>query len=105
MLLQIYLQAVDMRTILILAFQSIGVVYGDLGTSPLYVYTSTFANGIKHEDDILGVLSLVYYTLTIIPLIKYVFIVLHANDNGNGNIIYQNSIVRLQFSWFICDEN
>lgn len=70
--------------ILALAFQSIGVVYGDLGTSPLYVYASTFPNGIKHHDDILGVLSLVYYTLTLMPLIKYVFIVLRANDNGNG---------------------
>ncbi|KAM6570705.1 hypothetical protein CsatB_018690 [Cannabis sativa] len=41
-------------TVLHLAFQSIGIVYGDIGTSPLYVYASTFPNGIKHEDDILG---------------------------------------------------
>ncbi|XP_020592764.1 potassium transporter 5-like [Phalaenopsis equestris] len=40
-----------------LAFQSIGVVYGDIGTSPLYVYSSTFIDGIKEKDDILGVLS------------------------------------------------
>lgn len=72
--------------ILNLAFQSIGVVYGDIGTSPLYVYASTFTDGIKHNDDILGVLSLIYYTLTLIPLIKYVFIVLRANDNGEGKI-------------------
>lgn len=67
-----------------LAFQSIGIVYGDIGTSPLYVYASTFNNGIKDRDDILGVLSLIVYTLTLIPLIKYVFIVLQANDNGDG---------------------
>lgn len=72
--------------ILNLAFQSIGVVYGDIGTSPLYVYASTFTDGIKHNDDILGVLSLIYYTLTLIPLIKYVFIVLRANDNGEGKL-------------------
>ncbi|KAH1081275.1 hypothetical protein J1N35_021036 [Gossypium stocksii] len=59
-----------------------GIVYGDLGTSPLYVYSSTFSNGIKHKDDVLGVLSLVFYTLTLLPLIKYVFIVLQATDNG-----------------------
>jgi KUP system potassium uptake protein len=74
--------------VLHLAFQSIGIVYGDIGTSPLYVYASTFSHGIKHNDDILGVLSLIFYTLTLIPLIKYVFIVLQANDNGEGIYIY-----------------
>lgn len=74
--------------ILQLAFQSIGVVYGDIGTSPLYVYASTFTNGINHTDDILGVLSLIFYTLTLIPLVKYVLIVLRANDNGDGNIYF-----------------
>ena len=79
-------QAVGWSVILHLAFQSIGIVYGDIGTSPLYVYASTFTNGIKHNDDILGVLSLIFYTLTLIPLFKYVFIVLKANDNGEGKI-------------------
>ncbi|KAF8015070.1 hypothetical protein BT93_H0763 [Corymbia citriodora subsp. variegata] len=77
-------QAVEWRVILTLAFQSIGIVYGDIGTSPLYVYPSTFTDGIKHNDDVLGVLSLIFYTITLIPLFKYVFIVLRANDNGDG---------------------
>ncbi|GAB2220258.1 hypothetical protein Drorol1_Dr00007902 [Drosera rotundifolia] len=77
-------QGASWAVILQLAFQCIGVVYGDIGTSPLYVYASTFPNGIKHKDDIVGVLSLIYYTLTLLPLVKYVFIVLRANDNGNG---------------------
>ncbi|KAI3690778.1 hypothetical protein L2E82_48985 [Cichorium intybus] len=72
------------RVILKLAFQSLGVVYGDVGTSPLYVFSSTFPNGIKHEDDILGVLSIIFYTITLITVIKYVMIVLRANDNGDG---------------------
>ncbi|GAB2282832.1 Potassium transporter 5 [Dionaea muscipula] len=67
-----------------LAFQSIGVIYGDIGTSPLYVYSSTFTDGIKHKDDILGVLSLIIYTILLLPMLKYVFIVLRANDNGDG---------------------
>ncbi|CAJ2663331.1 unnamed protein product [Trifolium pratense] len=68
-----------------LAFQSLGVVYGDIGTSPLYVFASTFTNGtIDHSDDILGVLSIIYYTILVFPLLKYCFIVLLANDNGNG---------------------
>ncbi|XP_057810966.1 potassium transporter 6-like [Salvia miltiorrhiza] len=75
------------RTILTLAYQSLGVVYGDLSTSPLYVYQSTFAEDIEHSDtneEIYGVLSLVFWTLTLVPLLKYVFIVLRADDNGEG---------------------
>jgi KUP system potassium uptake protein len=67
-----------------LAFQSVGIIYGDLGTSPLYVYSSTFPDGVKSKDDLLGVLSLIIYTLIILPMLKYVFIVLSANDNGDG---------------------
>ncbi|KAF5931319.1 hypothetical protein HYC85_032192 [Camellia sinensis] len=79
--------------ILSLAFQSIGVVYGDIGTSPLYVYAATFTKGIKHNDDILGVLSLILYTLTLIPLVKYVFVVLRANDNGDGGTFALYSLI------------
>ncbi|RZC49341.1 hypothetical protein C5167_017764 [Papaver somniferum] len=70
--------------VLRLAFQSLGVVYGDLGTSPLYVFYNTFPEGIKDPEDVVGALSLIIYSLTLIPLIKYVFIVLRANDNGQG---------------------
>ncbi|XP_040998027.1 potassium transporter 5-like [Juglans microcarpa x Juglans regia] len=77
-------QVGDWKTVMKLAFQSIGVVYGDLGTSPLYVLPGIFPTGIKHNDDILGVLSLIFYSLMLITLIKYVFIVLAANDNGDG---------------------
>lgn len=76
---------VNWQRTLSLAFQSVGVVYGDIGTSPLYVYASTFSNGtIKNTDDVIGVLSLIIYTIALIPLLKYVFIVLWANDNGDG---------------------
>ena len=58
-----------------------------MGTSPLYVYSSAFSElEIGGREDILGALSIIIYTLTIIPLIKYVFIVLHANNNGEGTI-------------------
>ncbi|ERN16962.1 hypothetical protein AMTR_s00057p00198180 [Amborella trichopoda] len=80
------MQDLSWETILKLAIQSIGVVFGDLGTSPLYVYAGIFQDGIKHKDDVLGVLSLILYTLMIIPLIKYVFIVLQENDNGEGSV-------------------
>ncbi|XP_026455756.1 potassium transporter 5-like [Papaver somniferum] len=86
-------KAVDWSTILHLAFQSIGVIYGDIGTSPLYVYASTFTDGIKHNDDILGVLSLILYTITLIPVIKYIFIVLRATDNGEGGTFALYSLI------------
>ncbi|VAH68914.1 unnamed protein product [Triticum turgidum subsp. durum] len=76
-----------------LAFQSIGVVYGDVGTSPLYVYSSTFPDGIRHPDDLLGVLSLILYTLVLLPMLKYVFIVLYANDNGDGGTFALYSLI------------
>jgi KUP system potassium uptake protein len=73
--------------VLTLAYQSLGVVYGDLSTSPLYVYKSAFAEDIHHSEsneEIYGVLSFVFWTLTLVPLLKYVFIVLRADDNGEG---------------------
>lgn len=72
-----------------LAFQSVGIIYGDVGTSPLYAISSTFPDGIKNHDDLLGVLSLILYTLILIPMVKYVFIVLYADDNGDGKLMNQ----------------
>ncbi|XP_023904259.1 potassium transporter 5-like isoform X1 [Quercus suber] len=86
-------QALDWGSIMKLAFQSIGVVYGDLGTSPLYVLPGIFPIGVKHNDDILGVLSLIFYSLMLITLIKYVFIVLTANDNGDGGTFALYSLI------------
>lgn len=81
------------KTTLLLAYQSLGVVYGDLSISPLYVYKSTFAEDIHHSEtneEIFGVLSFVFWTLTLVPLFKYVFIVLRADDNGEGLYNLQN---------------
>ncbi|XP_021284148.1 potassium transporter 5 [Herrania umbratica] len=75
---------VDWTTTLSLAFQSIGVVYGDIGTSPLYVYSSTFPDGIGDQDNLIAVLSLIIYSIILIPFFKYAFVVLRANDNGEG---------------------
>lgn len=56
-----------------------------MGTSPLYVFADVFSKvTIKSDVDVLGALSLVMYTIAIIPLAKYVFVVLKANDNGEG---------------------
>jgi len=69
-----------------LTLGALGVVYGDIGTSPLYALREVFAT--KHatlsEPDILGVLSLVFWTLTVIVTLKYVTLIMRANNNGEG---------------------
>ena len=69
-----------------LTLGALGVVYGDIGTSPLYALREVFAT--KHasltQADILGVLSLVFWTLTVIVTLKYVTLILRANNNGEG---------------------
>lgn len=73
---------------LTLAYQSFGVVYGDLSVSPLYVFHATFSKiqavDPIEEYEVYGVLSFVFWTLTLIPLAKYCLIVLNAHDNGEG---------------------
>ncbi|KAJ3676179.1 hypothetical protein LUZ60_003591 [Juncus effusus] len=75
------------KNLLLLAYQSFGVVYGDLATSPLYVYKSTFSGRLHNyqtEEAVFGAFSLIFWTFTLIPVLKYVLIVLSADDNGEG---------------------
>ncbi|KAJ9549299.1 hypothetical protein OSB04_021842 [Centaurea solstitialis] len=77
-----------------LAFQTLGVVYGDMGTSPLYVFSDVFSKvHIQSDVDVLGALSLVIYTIALIPLAKYCFIVLKANDSGEGGTFALYSLI------------
>lgn len=72
---------------LLLAYQSFGVVFGGLSTSPLYVYRSVFIGNLEEYETpevIFGAFSLIFWTLTLIPLLKYALIVLSADDNGEG---------------------
>ncbi|KAK4200042.1 potassium transporter-domain-containing protein [Triangularia verruculosa] len=70
-------------TLLWLAYQSIGVIYGDIGTSPLYVYSSTFLDP-PTQEDLLQALSVIIWSLTIMVTVKYVLIILHADNEGEG---------------------
>ncbi|KAL6893467.1 hypothetical protein ACP4OV_007565 [Aristida adscensionis] len=78
---------------LLLAFQCVGILYGDIGTSPLYVYSTTFDHGIGHPDDILGVLSLIIYSFLLFTVIKIVLVALHANDDGDGGTFALYSLI------------
>ncbi|GAV65370.1 K_trans domain-containing protein [Cephalotus follicularis] len=78
----------------ILAFQTLGVVFGDVGTSPLYTFSVMFSKAsINGNEDVLGALSLVLYTLILIPLVKYVLVVLWANDDGEGGTFALYSLI------------
>src|SRR5438477_12177000 len=75
-----------------LTIGSIGVVYGDIGTSPLYalreaVNAATGATGAITEPIVIGVLSLILWALIIIVTLKYVVILLRADNNGEGGTL------------------
>lgn len=75
------------KHVLLLAYQSVGIVFGDLSISPLYVYKSAFSGKLSHyqnEDTVFGICSLIFWTFTILALLKYVMILLNADDNGEG---------------------
>ena len=69
-----------------LTLGAIGIVYGDIGTSVLYAVKTVFANGhvALTPDNILGILSIFFWTLTVIVSIKYVMLVLRADNHGEG---------------------
>ncbi|KXZ41691.1 hypothetical protein GPECTOR_318g18 [Gonium pectorale] len=71
-------------TTLALAFGALGVIYGDIGTSPLYVYSTIFSKLDPSKNDVLGAVSLIFWTITLIVLVKYVGVVLLADDDGEG---------------------
>jgi KUP system potassium uptake protein len=72
-----------------LTLGAIGVVYGDIGTSPLYALKEVFAHGHVPltPTNIYGVLSLVFWTLTVVVSLKYVVLILRADNNGEGGLI------------------
>ncbi|KAK9804634.1 hypothetical protein WJX73_001487 [Symbiochloris irregularis] len=84
-------------SLLLLAYSAVGIIFGDLATSPLYVYPSIF-DAPPSREDAMGSLSLIIWTLTSIGLIKYVGIVLHANDNGEGGTISLYSLLCREIS-------
>jgi KUP system potassium uptake protein len=72
-----------------LTLGAIGVVYGDIGTSPLYALKEVFAHGHVpiSPENIHGVLSLMFWTLTVVVSLKYVALILRADNNGEGGLI------------------
>ena len=84
---------------------TLGVVYGDIGTSPMYVTKALVAGnggiGSVTEEFVLGALSLVVWTVTLLTTIKYVLISLRADNHGEGGIFALYSLVKRCGKWLI----
>ncbi len=78
-----------MSALATLTLAALGVVYGDIGTSPLYALKEVFHAGhvATSHENVLGVLSLIFWTMTIIVSLKYVLLILRADNNGEGGLI------------------
>jgi KUP system potassium uptake protein len=86
-----------MKTLLGMSLAALGVVYGDIGTSPLYAVNEIFFGRAKHSigyQDTLGVISIIFWVITLIVTIKYVLIVLNADRDGEGGVFSLYSLVQ-----------
>src|SRR5512147_1143019 len=73
---------------------ALGIIYGDIGTSPLYVLNAITSGKTISEELIIGVLSLIIWTLTIQTTFKYVILTLRADNKGEGGIFSLYALVR-----------
>ncbi|MDX1909561.1 MAG: KUP/HAK/KT family potassium transporter [Bacteroidia bacterium] len=80
---------------------TLGIIFGDIGTSPLYVIKAIVDKAIITEGLIFGAISCVFWTLTLQTTIKYVIITLRADNNGEGGIFSLYTLVRRRGKWLI----
>ena len=73
-----------------LSLSALGIVYGDIGTSPLYVMKTVFdpVNGLTlNESNVVGIVSLIFWALMVVVSLKYVTLILRADNHGEGGIM------------------
>ncbi|MEO7446046.1 MAG: KUP/HAK/KT family potassium transporter [Ferruginibacter sp.] len=80
---------------------ALGIIYGDIGTSPLYVLNAITNGKVITEELILGALSLIIWTLTLQTTIKYVILTLQADNRGEGGIFSLFALVRRRKRWLV----
>src|ERR1700730_6234965 len=78
-----------------LALAALGVVFGDIGTSPLYAMSACFTgpNLAVTPEHVLGVLSLIFWCLVLVILLKYFSVVLNADNKGEGGVLALTALV------------
>src|SRR6476660_8902084 len=80
---------------------ALGIIYGDIGTSPLYVLNAIMNGKVVTEELVVGVLSLIIWTLTLQTTIKYVILTLKADNRGEGGIFSLFALVRRRGKWLV----
>ncbi|TIM65211.1 MAG: potassium transporter Kup [Mesorhizobium sp.] len=93
---------IEQHSTKVLMLGALGVVYGDIGTSPIYAFREALVASSRGEvadrGDILGVLSLIIWSLTIIVTIKYIMFVLRADNRGEGGVLSLMALARSTFA-------
>lgn len=80
---------------------ALGIIYGDIGTSPLYVFSAIINGRVISEDLILGGISCIIWTLTLQTTVKYVILTLRADNRGEGGIFSLYTLVRRRKKWLV----
>ncbi|MCB9034007.1 MAG: KUP/HAK/KT family potassium transporter [Chitinophagales bacterium] len=80
---------------------SLGIIYGDIGTSPLYVFNAIIGDSIITKELVYGGVSCVFWTLTLLTTIKYVILTLRADNNGEGGILSLYALIRRYKKWAV----
>jgi len=80
---------------------ALGIIFGDIGTSPLYVFNAIINNRVVSEELILGSLSCIIWTLTLQTTIKYVILILRADNKGEGGTFALYALVRRRKKWLV----
>ncbi len=80
---------------------ALGIIYGDIGTSPLYVLNAIMNGKVISEQLVIGALSLIIWTLTLQTTIKYVILTLQADNRGEGGVFSLFALVRRRKKWLV----
>ena len=80
---------------------ALGIIYGDIGTSPLYVFNSIINGRLIEESLIIGSLSCIIWTITLQTTIKYVLLILRADNKGEGGTFALYALVRRRRKWLV----
>ena len=80
---------------------ALGIIYGDIGTSPLYVFNSIISDRLISEELIIGCLSCIIWTITLQTTIKYVVLILRADNKGEGGTFSLYALVRRRHKWLV----
>lgn len=80
---------------------ALGIIYGDIGTSPLYVFNSIISGRVITDELIIGALSCIIWTITLQTTVKYVILILRADNNGEGGTFALYALVRRRKKWLV----